>query len=99
MRLQSTLQTICDLCDEQIVAGDPYQRAELVTAYQSRRPMSHPVKHWVLRWDPRSWPGGRGPSWEQSQANHERWDTRVYDMHAECLLRVVEAAMKAEVTL
>jgi len=90
MRPVSTVQVICDLCDEPISEERAYKRASLVHGYGGN-PDKAKAPAWYLLWDPRNWPGG--PPWDQRQANPEKWRTRTYDFHTECLLRVVEKAI------
>lgn len=93
----STIQTICDLCDEAMTDEQPAKTASLVHGYGGT-PDRQAATAWYLLWDPRNWPGFRRPTWEEQQRDKKRWAYRHYDFHTECLLRVVEDAIEARTT-
>lgn len=93
MRPQQTLMTVCDLCDEPITSENHARNASLVHGYGSfdgaaGKPKA---KAWYLLWNPRNWPGGRAPRWEESRLPENTY--RHYDFHTECILKLVETAI------
>lgn len=90
-RPKATRMTVCDLCDEEILDGQPDETGSLTNGY-----IAHPVnmpktRHVWLMWPP----GGRKrkASYEDKRRDPEQFRERRYDFHAECILRLVEAAI------
>lgn len=88
---------VCDLCDEVLKDdGNNLKRASLVHGYGGVPREEKPkARAWHLRWSPSDWTGPHRPTFEEQRANEERYRTRTYDFHAECLLRLVEDAIAA----
>lgn len=96
-RAVPTQVVVCDLCDGVLKDGDNnLKRASLVHGYGG---MPHAEKAkaraWHLRWSPSDWVGRHRPTFEEQRSNEERYRTREYDFHTECLLRLVEDKIAA----
>lgn len=87
------LVKVCDLCDEEINEEQAAKTSSLAHGYGGS-PEREKATAWYLLWHPADWPGFGRPTWEQ-QKDEKRWGHRHYDFHTECLLHVVEAAMKS----
>lgn len=90
-RMAPTMQTVCDLCDKEIVAGpSPREHGSLVGGYLSAPITRHTKRVWLL------WPT---PEWLRAARDRLgtalRYKERHYDFHAECIVALVESAVAA----
>jgi hypothetical protein len=93
-RPKPTFMTVCDLCDEEIPEGQPGEGGSLTHGWIAHRvEMPRTKRVWLL------WPPGerkRRQTWQEQQKPENR--ERRYDFHADCILRLVEAAIEQQKT-
>ena len=97
-RPKPTHMTVCDLCDREIPDGHPGERGSLTYGWlahkveMGERPTGwrRTLHAWIL-WPPAE--RTRLNRYEKLRADPEQYRQRKYDFHAECILRVVEAAI------
>lgn len=82
--------TVCDLCDEIVPDGQPDETASVTAGYLAH-PFTPKTKRAWLLWPPPS--RKRGADVRRRIADPQQFRDRRYDFHAECLLRLVEAAI------
>ncbi|MEV2277752.1 hypothetical protein AB0I72_19410 [Nocardiopsis sp. NPDC049922] len=94
VRPKPTHMTVCDICDEEIPDGEPGEVGSLTHGFIAHR-VEMPSTTWArLFWPPAG--RDRRIGWEQRQKPENR--PRRYDFHADCILRLVEDAIKARTT-
>lgn len=90
-RPKTTRMTVCDLCDEEIPDGTPDETGSITAGYIAHPVKTPKTKHAWLRWPPPS--RVRRTPWDRRLAQPEEFRERVYDFHAECVLRLIESAV------
>ena len=89
-RPKATRMTICDLCDKEIPDGTPDETGSITAGY-IEHPVTPKTKHVWLRWPPPS--RSRRSTLRDRLDRPREYHVRVYDFHAECILRLVEEAV------
>lgn len=90
-RLKATRMTVCDLCNEEIEDGTPDETGSITAGYIAHPVRTPKTKHAWFRWPPPS--RVRKTVVGQRVARSEEFRPRVYDFHAECILRLIEEAI------
>jgi hypothetical protein len=90
LRPKEIMMTICDLCGEVIPEVPTEERGSLTFGYNGRK-VTRSTKH--------VWFGWPSAHWRRNHTVEERMrpenQTRSYDFHTECILKLVEANLYA----
>lgn len=85
-----TRMTVCDLCDEEISKVEPDESGSLTHGWIAHKVEMPRTKRVHLLWPPSG--RERRKSWQEMQKPENK--PRRYDFHANCILALVEGAIR-----